>query len=1202
MRIWQSATLSFLAAAIGSVPLALGGEETAFSWQKPHAKVLPTGGLDWTPEPFVFAAGKTVRYIDFGAGSDASDGASKERPWKHHPWDPAAGSQAKAHRGSTTYVFKRGVVYRGQLAVPAGGQGTTEEPIRLTSDPSWGSGEAVICGSEAVTGWKRGAQHKDIPEPEKVWYTDLDYAPRRVWMLDGEKVTRLKLARTPNWTVSDPDDVKSEWWTWENPQWWKDGGHKTTGPGGRKIHLGIDRQHLFANGRPADYYVGGIVWSEWGIVMGTPFPSRIEKYDPQQEAIAFQGVWFGDSGTIIRNNRYYLEDKPQYLDEPGEFWLDRQGAGGRLYLRLQGDRDPNTVAVEAARRYCLVEDAASAESPPRLDVLKPEQRDALTTAGLRHITISGLAFRFTNAWWDLEFPAWMHKEVDNACIRALGSSEDVRILNCRFEHVGSAVRLDPINDRGRIGSIVVSDNAIEHLDDEAITIARGSGRLGHVAVLRNRLFEIGLRPRRQAHGHAIVVSFPETAEIAGNILDRCYGAGLFIFGGKPSGQPGDAPFSRILIHHNRVTDPLLNTNDWGGIETWQGGPFYVYCNVSGNPGGYWNWAYNPKKPASARFGHAYYLDGSFKNYLFNNIAWGESKDPFSRLGNTAAFQEIISYQNAFFNNTVYNLVKGTRRQAPHAGRDQFLGNVWSGIGEWLFWHAQPANTAAEGNAADAGPQKEDFAYETNAYARNVFHDVSDKLACFEPSGRWHGDLASFRAALEGHKALAADVGAMSEKPVLRDPAKHDFRLVPGSAAVDAGVKVFVPWALYAVVGEWHFTRNHKDPTEVIDEHWYMTPYYGSRDDYWKTPRYPLKAVNAKSEDHVDGPLEDWTAGALRLNGKDQYLVLSQQEIAKPFVFESGRKAMKSWAAVTAPSAVAPGQRCTVELRVPGPAKGQKIGAHLHWAKRAGWGGFNAWGGPAQDLTGEGPYRFTFTPEDKPDLDRFSLLVFLSPTGDWKDKTRDAHVAIDKAAPGAQLKMRTVSVGAGEAPAEHAVPGPEKKTVDIPDTSFLIEVYFRTEPGHTGGTLISKTAERGYELLVDADGRITFMARGEAAASAVTRERVNDGRWHHVIAECDREANALRVYLDGKITAGLRGERVGGSLANSADFLVGKGVKGGYFAGAVDFLRVCRGTLADAHTTIEELYAWQFDGPQFRDFCGHLPAGKGRDAGALELAP
>jgi len=64
-----------------------------------------------------------------------------------------------------------------------------------------------------VKAWHHGATHKDIPEPDKVWWADLDFAPRCVWNVsDDGTITRIPLARTPNWKVSNPDDVKSEWW------------------------------------------------------------------------------------------------------------------------------------------------------------------------------------------------------------------------------------------------------------------------------------------------------------------------------------------------------------------------------------------------------------------------------------------------------------------------------------------------------------------------------------------------------------------------------------------------------------------------------------------------------------------------------------------------------------------------------------------------------------------------------------------------------------------------------------------------------------------------------------------------------------------------------------------------------------------------------------------------------------------------------
>jgi hypothetical protein len=74
---------------------------------------------------------------------------------------------------------------------------------------------------------------------------------------------------------------------------------------------------------------------------------------------------------------------------------------------------------------------------------------------------------------------------------------------------------------------------------------------------------------------------------------------------------------------------------------------------------------------------------------------------------------------------------------------------------------------------------------------------------------------------------------------------------------------------------------------------------------------------------------------------------------------------------------------------------------------------------------------------------------------------------------------------------------------------------------------------------------------------------------------------------------------GGSLANSGDLLVGGGPDLDHLACTIDFLRICRGTLAKSQTDIAELYAWQFDGPQYRDFCGNDIQGGRRDAGAVE---
>jgi hypothetical protein len=1170
--------LTFVAIAFSSIVLAAD-----YSWQEPNAKVLGTGDLEWAPHAFVYAPGASVRYIDYENGKDSNDGKTKGTAWQHHPWDKAAKGNAASCEGSRTYVFKRGVVYRGALV--ADESGTAEAPIQLTSDPAWGTGEAAIYGSERVTNWTQGAKNPDIPEPGKVWTATLDFAPRCVWLVkpDGG-IQRIPLARTPNWTVSDPDDVKSEWWEWENPG--KPFDNYITTAKGKKLNLGIDTKHLT---KPASYYEGGTIWSEYGWVMGTPYPTPIEAVDTQRKGLGFAGQWGGvGSQKIVRYNRYFIEDKPQYLDAPGEFWFDKKGRGGTLYIRLPGDQAPNDAQVEAAKYGTLVD-----------------------STGMSHVHISGLTFRFTNVYWTLSAGPWVGKDVDPACIRLLGSGTDLEVANCRFEHINMGVRIKAIGAEDAVDRVVIRDNDMFYTDHGGLVVEDGlvwgkvmppAGRLYDVKVLRNRMRQIGMRPNRFGQGHALCVWYAQTLEVAGNILDRCYGSGIFLYGGKGSRYLGDRPLSRMLVHHNKVTNPMLNTNDWGGIETWQGGPAYVYDNISGNPGGYWNYSFklNPKKPNAARFGHAYYLDGAFKNYHFNNIAWGKSSDPYSRLGNTSAFQEIHSYQNTFFNNTIYNFVIGSRRQAPQAGRDKFLGNIWQSIGEWVFRHADPARTEADGNAVDAGKKRGHYALETNAYTHNVFEGIAGRFGVLEPSGRWLADLTAYRDVLAKDDALASDVGTVVKQPPLPKAAEHDFRPARGSAAINAGVKVFVPWALYAPVAEYHFYRTQAKPAHVLDEHWYLTPYHTKRDDYFERPMYPLTGVNLDASSYVQGALEDWTAGALTFNGRDQYAVASNGMITKPFEHADGAKP-KPWLSATVPTGMVPGKPYRIQLRLAGIPDGNKVHLDLHWNATKGNGGMNTWGGEPKTVKGEGPYTFTVKPVDKPNLKSFTVLVYLSKDGSWKTQFRLARVEVPKVAQDdGKTRVAQVTDGKGKTGTVQ-VEGEDLQSPQIFGSNFAVELVFRADPDQRGGRLVGKRAGAGYEIRLDGSGRAVCQVAGPTTkAEVVSTASVTDGNWHHLLVEADREAKTLTLYLDGKRNAQAPGIGPNVSLANDGDLTVGGTSKGDCFRGAVDFLRIARGTLADAKTTIGELYAWEFSGPQFRDFAGRLPADGKRDAGALEF--
>jgi hypothetical protein len=120
-----------------------------------------------------------------------------------------------------------------------------------------------------------------------------------------EDARRIPLARHPNWT-SQPEDHKAQWFTWTNDS------HPFNPREGFSAN---DSQNL--QGRDAEFVEDALIYSEFGWVMGTPYPTRVINFDPSDGSVRFAN-WTGggNASVIFRGMRYYLEDKPQYLDDP----------------------------------------------------------------------------------------------------------------------------------------------------------------------------------------------------------------------------------------------------------------------------------------------------------------------------------------------------------------------------------------------------------------------------------------------------------------------------------------------------------------------------------------------------------------------------------------------------------------------------------------------------------------------------------------------------------------------------------------------------------------------------------------------------------------------------------------------------------------------------------------------------------------------
>ena len=181
-----------------------------------------------------------------------------------------------------------------------------------------------------------------------------------------------------------------------------------------------------------------------------------------------------------------------------------------------------------------------------------------------------------------------------------------------------------------------------------------------------------------------------------------------------------------------------------------------------------------------------------------------------------------------------------------------------------------------------------------------------------------------------------------------------------------------------------------------------------------------------------------------------------------------------------------------------------------------------------------------------------------------------------------------------------VTGADLSSPQIFNSSFLVEVFFKAARGQTSGTLIQKMSDIGWKLEINDRGGVSMLVKGNLEAKLASRRSVADGRWHHVLSELNRKQSRMSIYLDGEPDASVEirpPSNPQGSLANDANLYVGGTPQGGDLNGTIDFMRIARGTLADSKTTIQELYAWEFEGPFLDDFAGRQRE-SGAAAGAL----
>ena len=145
----------------------------------------------------------TTYYVDFEGGADTNVGTSPAAAFKHCPGDGQATGPAKGTtlKPGDKVIFKGGVAYKGTVTCRS--SGSTGQPVTYDGNTAgtFGEGRAVIDGSEPVTGWRRCASADECggnPHWQQIYYAPIPAGTDPFWanLAQGDRL--LAVAQDPN--------------------------------------------------------------------------------------------------------------------------------------------------------------------------------------------------------------------------------------------------------------------------------------------------------------------------------------------------------------------------------------------------------------------------------------------------------------------------------------------------------------------------------------------------------------------------------------------------------------------------------------------------------------------------------------------------------------------------------------------------------------------------------------------------------------------------------------------------------------------------------------------------------------------------------------------------------------------------------------------------------------------------------------------
>ncbi len=607
--------------------------------------------------------------------------------------------------GQPVTVYLRGGTYRMDepLVLTPADTGLEGAPITYAA---YQGEKPILSGGRVITGWKQG--------PGKLWTATIPDVAGGNWyfqqlFVDGKRATR---ARTPS---KGYFHIVSKAPPLHDPATGKDIARDQTA-------------FVYAPGDikpwPDLQDVNVVIYHSWETSR-----LRIAKIDDDQHIVTFTGTACWPFLSWGPQQRFYVENTPDALDTPGEWYLDRH-TGVLSYYPMPGE-DMQKAEVVA----------------PYLTRLVDLRGDAAMGAYVESIAFRGITFSHED--WTLEPTGHSDGQAAVTVPAAFmaDGARDCTVENCEITHVG----------------------------DYAIWFRRGC--VGN-KIVHCRIHDMGVGGVRVGEANPAA---DDNDESRGTLIDNnhiydgghVYPAGVGIW---------VAQSSHNTISHNEIHDLPYSGMSIGW--NWGDEPNRTHHNIIE-----FNHVHHVMNGVLSDGGAIYTLGNAPGSVIRNNVlhdVWPFDQPPLG----WGIYLDATSSQYLVENNIVYNARTGGLMYNNGGHEHEIRNNVFADFADyalWPYWERRPNTFANNIVYLSQGSMFPPFAESSLNERKKAGEDIGvwDDNVYFSPK---QPDIRFFKHDFADWQKLGLDTHSLIADPQFVDAANYDFRLKPDSPALKLGFK------------------------------------------------------------------------------------------------------------------------------------------------------------------------------------------------------------------------------------------------------------------------------------------------------------------------------------------------------------------------------------------------------------------------------